>query len=143
MARKFCADSPAPSATCRDRVLAGGVLNILDIPFIFIIASVMALIIGLVLSRTVFGQKVYLTGSNPRAALFSGINVQRLTFFVYLLSGLLSGIAGFVFLMRLGAARPDAGDPLLLPITGAVVVQALSLAFRPRIISRKEVQRDR
>jgi len=45
--------------------------------------------------------------------------------------------------MRLGAARPDAGDPLLLPITGAVVVQALSLAFRPAIISRKEVRRDR
>jgi hypothetical protein len=54
---------------------AGGVLNILDIPFIFIIASVMALMIGLVPSRAVFGQKIYLTGSNPQAVLFSSINV--------------------------------------------------------------------
>jgi ribose/xylose/arabinose/galactoside ABC-type transport system permease subunit len=108
-------------------VLAGGVLNVLDIPLIFITAGVVALIIGLILSRTVFGQKVYLTGSNPQAALFSGINVRQLTFYVYLIAGLLAGIAGFVFLMRLGAARPDAGDPLLLPIIGAVVVGGTAL----------------
>ena len=109
-------------------VLTGGVLNILDVPFIFIIAISVALIVGLVLSRTIFGQKVYLTGSNPQAALFSGINVRRLTFQVYLISGLLSGLAGFVFLMRLGAARPDAGDPLLLPIIGAVVLGGTALS---------------
>jgi ribose/xylose/arabinose/galactoside ABC-type transport system permease subunit len=103
-------------------VLLGGRLNIVGVPLVFVMGLFVAALGGLVLSYTAFGQKVYLTGSNPRAAAFSGINVKRLTFYVYLASGALGGLAAFAFMMRLGAATPNAGDPLLLQIVGAVLL---------------------
>jgi ribose transport system permease protein len=68
-----------------------------------------------------------LTGSNMRAAAFSGVNVRRLEFEVYLISGLLAGVSAFVFMIRLGDAPPTAGDPLLLQIIGAVVLGGTAL----------------
>jgi ribose transport system permease protein len=109
-------------------VLQAGRQNIADVPLVFLIGLAVAGVVGLMLSRSGFGQKIYLTGSNPRAAAFSGIDARRLTFFVYLISGTLAGFAGFVFMMRLGAATPTAGDPLLLQIIGAVVLGGTSLS---------------
>jgi len=108
-------------------LLEGGRLDVLGIPLIFILGLVVCGVIGFMLSRTAFGQKIYLTGSNPRGATFSGINVKRLTFTIYLLSGTLAGLAAFVFMMRLGSASPTAGDPLLLQIIGAVVLGGTTL----------------
>lgn len=108
-------------------VLAGGELNILHVPLVFIIGLVVAALVGLMLTRTVFGQAIYLTGTNPRAATFSGVDVPRLTFLVYLIAGTLSGLAGFVFMMHLGDAEPTAGDPLLLQVIGAAVLGGTSL----------------
>ena len=51
-----------------------------------------------------------------------------MTFLVYTLAGLLAGLAGFVFMMRLGSASPTAGDPLLLEIIGAVVLGGTALS---------------
>ena len=108
-------------------VLQAGRLNVEGLPLVFILGLSVAVLMGLVLSRTVFGEKIYLTGSNPRAAAFSGINVERLKFQVYLIAGTLAGVAAFVFMMRLGAATPTAGDQLLLPTIGAVVLGGTSL----------------
>ena len=108
-------------------VLQAGRLNVAGLPLVFVIGLAVAVLVGLVLSRTVFGERIYLTGSNPRAAAFSGINVERLKFQVYLISGALAGAAAFVFMMRLGAATPTAGDQLLLQIIGAVVLGGTSL----------------
>lgn len=103
-------------------VLVAGRFNLLSVPLVFVMGVLIAAVGGLVLSYTVFGQKIYLTGSNPRAAAFSGVDVKRLKFFVYLISGTLCGFAAFVFMMRLGAATPNAGDPLLLQIIGSVLL---------------------
>lgn len=108
-------------------LLEAGRLDAFGIPLIFILALCVCGVIGFMLSRTAFGQKIYLLGSNPRAAKFSGINVKRLTFTIYLLSGALCGLAAFVFMMRLGSASPTAGDPLLLQIIGAVVLGGTTL----------------
>ena len=109
-------------------VLAGGRLKILSVPLVFLVALVVVIIVSFVLSRTVFGQSIYLIGSNVRAASFSGINVRRTTFLVYTIAGLLAGLAAFVFMMRLGSASPTAGDPLLLEIIGAVVLGGTALS---------------
>lgn len=108
-------------------LLAYGRTNILGVPLVFIIGIVTAAAIALVLSRTVFGQRIYLLGANPRAALFSGVNVRKLTFLVYMIAGSLAGLAAFIFMMRLGAATPTAGDPLLLQIIGAAVLGGTAL----------------
>ena len=108
-------------------LLQTGRMNIAGVPLVFILGLAVALFMGFVLSRTVFGEKIYLTGSNPRAAAFSGIDVQRLKFQVYLIAGASAGAAAFVFMMRLGAATPTAGDQLLLQIIGSVVLGGTSL----------------
>jgi ribose transport system permease protein len=108
-------------------VLKTGLMNVAGLPLVFVLGLSVAVLMGLVLSRTVFGEKIYLAGSNPRAAAYSGISVEQLKFQVYLIAGVLAGVAAFVFMMRLGAATPTAGDQLLLPTIGAVVLGGTSL----------------
>ena len=51
------------------------------------------------------GRALYAIGGNPSSALMLGINVKRTRFLSYVISGLLSGISGFVFMMHTGAAN--------------------------------------
>src|SRR5690606_7353829 len=52
-----------------------------------------------------FGRNLYAVGGNAQSALMLGINVKKTKFFSYVLCGLLSGIAGFVFIMITGAGN--------------------------------------
>lgn len=79
------------------------------------------------LARSKTGVMIYAIGGNPRAARLSGIPVGRTTVLVYTLSGLLGGIAGFVFLARTGTVTAASGDNLLLNTIAAVVVGGVSL----------------
>jgi ribose transport system permease protein len=108
-------------------LLATGRMTVAGLPLVFILGLLIAVTGSLILSRTLFGQKIYLTGSNQRAAAFSGIKVDLLKFQIYLISGISAGAAAYVFMMRLGAASPTAGDQLLLQIIGAVVLGGTSL----------------
>lgn len=108
-------------------LLEAGRMNVAGIPLVFILGLAVAVVVGYVLSRTAFGRRIYLIGSNPRAAEFSGIKVNRVKFQVYLISGTLAGVAAYVFMMRLGTASPTAGDQLLLQIIGAVVLGGTAL----------------
>ena len=105
-----------------------GRTSVAGLPLVFVFGLVVALAGSLVLRRTVFGQKIYLTGSNPRAAAFSGIKIDVVKFQIYLISGILGGAAAYVFMMRLGSASPTAGDQLLLQVIGAVVLGGTSLS---------------
>jgi ribose transport system permease protein len=117
-------------------LLQSGRATVSGIPLVFIIALAVAVAVGLILRRTVFGQRVYLTGANGRAAAFSGVDVRRVTFLVYTFAGGLAGFAGLMFIMRLGAATPTAGDPLLLEIIGAAVLGGTALTGGEGGISR-------
>ena len=57
-------------------------------------------IVFLMLRYTRFGRHIYALGGNQQSALMLGINVKRTRFFSYVVSGLLSGLAGFVFIMH-------------------------------------------
>ena len=70
---------------------------------------------------------IYAIGGNQRAARLSGIPVDKITILIYTLSGLLGGIAGFVFLARTGSVTAASGDNLLLNTIAAVVVGGVSL----------------
>lgn len=80
-----------------------------------------------ILNRTVFGRSVYLVGSNPRAARLSGIDVERVKSFAYLLSGLCAAIAAFIQMGRLNAAKPNMLYGLELDVISAVVLGGASL----------------
>lgn len=69
------------------------------------VALAVVLVIFVVLRWSRFGRNLYAVGGNSQSALMLGINVKRTKFFSFLISGLLSGIAGFVFLMHTGAGN--------------------------------------
>ncbi len=64
------------------------------------------LIMSFALRKTVFGSKVYFTGSNPVAAKFSGINVNKIIILIHILSGVLAGFCGVMYAARVNAAEP-------------------------------------
>jgi len=70
-----------------------------------IVALVVVLAVLVILKWTRFGRNLYAVGGNRQSALMLGINVKRTQFFSYLLSGLLSGIGGYVYLLHTGAGN--------------------------------------
>lgn len=94
----------------------------MGIPAVTWIALVIALVSAFVLTTTNWGREIFLVGSNRNSARFVGVNVMRIEFSAYLVSGLLGGIAGFVSIANLGNGIPGVGDTLLLIIIGAVVL---------------------
>ncbi len=80
-----------------------------------------------VLTRMTFGRYVYAVGGNREAAFLAGVNIKGVTLLVYLLNGLLVGLAGLVLASRLGAGVPNAGLQYELDVIAAVVVGGTSL----------------
>jgi ribose/xylose/arabinose/galactoside ABC-type transport system permease subunit len=80
-----------------------------------------------VLKHMVLGRYIYAIGGNREAAFLAGINAKRVILTVYLLNGLLVGLAGLVLASRLGAGVPNAGLQYELDVIAAVVVGGTSL----------------
>jgi len=74
------------------------------LPYAVVFAFVIAIIFFFVMKYTTFGRMVYAIGSNETAVKLAGINSRRYLFFVYLLSGILCGIAGVIITSRSGNA---------------------------------------
>lgn len=79
------------------------------------------------LAKTTFGRYVYAVGGNAEASFLAGLNVKRITLWVYVLNGLLVGIAAIVLASRLGAGVPNSGLQYELDVIAAVVVGGTSL----------------
>ena len=65
-----------------------------------VVAVCVVVLMALLLRYARFGRNVYAVGGNQQSALMLGINVKRTVFWAYVISGLLSGLAGFVFLLH-------------------------------------------
>jgi inositol transport system permease protein len=86
-------------------------------------------ITGYIVQRyTRYGRHVYAVGGNPEAARLNGINVAVVITSVYLIAGVLSGLAGFLQSARLGAAEATAGVGYELRAIASVVIGGASLA---------------
>lgn len=88
----------------------------------------LALLLGFVLRRTVFGVHVYAIGSNEQNAALCGVRVQRTKLWVYVLSGALAGLAGILHFARVEVGDPTAASGLELQAVAAVVIGGGSLA---------------
>jgi ribose transport system permease protein len=97
------------------------------VPVIVICALVVAAVIHLMLSRTIFGRYIYMTGANRNAARLSGVNTTRVTVIVYVLAGLLAAVAGMAYAGNLASVNGISGEELLLPTFAAVVLGGNSL----------------
>jgi ribose transport system permease protein len=89
---------------------------------------VLAVILALVLNRTVFGRYVRAIGDNSTAASLAGLPVRSVRVAVYALSGLLSGVAGVLIAARTTSGEPTSGVALELDAIAVVVIGGASLA---------------
>jgi len=105
-----------------------GVGRLFDqIPWLVVIAVAVAVIFGVMLHATRFGRHTYAIGSNDEAARRAGINVDRHLIGVYAISGLLSGLAGFMSLARFATTTIGGHSTDNLQAIAAVVLGGTSL----------------
>jgi erythritol transport system permease protein len=104
-----------------------GFNRLAGIPIGVIVLAVLAIICGIVLSRTAFGRWLYASGGNERAAELSGVPVKRVKIIVYVLSGVCAAIAGLVLSSQLTSAGPTAGTTYELTAIAAVVIGGAAL----------------
>jgi rhamnose transport system permease protein len=100
----------------------------LGLPNIVIFAIVVALIVYYFLKHTRTGRDIFAVGSNPDAAQFAGIRKQRIVFIVYLLSGLLSGLAAVLWASRFESAQTNTALGFELQTVAASVVGGVSIS---------------
>ena len=96
------------------------------IPIPIIIMIVIMAFCSILLNRTRFGRRMYAVGGNRDAAKYTGINVKGVTQTVYIISGLLSGIAGVVLASRLYSGQPTAGNAYEADAIAAAVLGGTS-----------------
>lgn len=105
--------------------LGSGFLLGLPVPvWLFIVIAAGAYV---VLRLTSFGREIYAVGSNAEAARLAGINVPRVLFSVYVISGVLSALTALIFISRLTVGEPTAGVNLELEAISIVVIGGTSL----------------
>jgi ribose transport system permease protein len=98
-----------------------------QIPWLVVIAVVIAVVFGVVLAGTRFGRHTYAIGSNVEAAQRAGINVDRHLVKIYALSGFLAGLAGFMSLARFSTTTIGGHSTDNLQAIAAVVLGGTSL----------------
>lgn len=104
----------------------GGFIGPIPVPVI--IAAVVIIIAHLILTRTRMGRHVYAVGSNEQVAVMSGINTARVKVFIFLMSGSLAAIGGFMLSGRVISGQPLLGaGEILLQSIGAVIIGGTSI----------------
>jgi len=88
----------------------------------------LAAIFWTVLERTVFGRYVRAVGDNEKASKYTGLPVQRVKVYVYMLCGTLSGVAGVLYAAQNHQGNPNAGVAYELDAIAAVVIGGASLS---------------
>lgn len=108
------------------RYIGQGMLAGIPVPVIILAATF--LVFWFILKYTTFGRAVYAVGGNEKSAKTSGINTVRVIFLVYVISGVLSALAGLILAARTTSALPQAGVAYELDAIAAVVIGGTSLS---------------
>jgi len=106
-------------------VIGQGYVGFVPVPVIIMI--VIMAIGAFILNKTYFGRYFYAVGGNEEASELSGINVKKVKYLVYTLSGLFAGIAGIVMLSRTNSGQAIAGKGFELDVLTAVVLGGVSI----------------
>jgi rhamnose transport system permease protein len=97
------------------------------IPFELVLLAVLALGAGFLLHRTGFGRQTFAIGSNLKAALFSGVPVQRNRMLIFAATGLLSGLASVLLTSRVLSTRPNIGSGLEFEVITIVILGGIAI----------------
>ena len=98
------------------------------LPNVLIVMGVLTALFVFITKQLTFGRRIYAMGGNNKAAKLSGINTERLTFYVFAIMGSLAALAGMIYAARLNSATPKAGQGLELDVIAAVFIGGASMA---------------
>ncbi|HEY4191645.1 MAG TPA: multiple monosaccharide ABC transporter permease [Mesorhizobium sp.] len=117
----------------KNLVIAGIVLFLMfkfasyrGLPNVLMVMGVLIALFVFVTTRMTFGRRIYAMGGNIKAAALSGIQTERLTFYIFVIMGMLAALAGLIYSARLNMATPKAGAGLELDVIAAVFVGGAS-----------------
>ena len=113
---------------------APGLSRFVTQPFLFGVPGILwlwvaiGLVMAFLLSRTVFGHRIYAIGSNEQAAYMAGVPVKAIRVALFMLSGIFAAIAGMCLIGYSGSSFANVGEQYMLPSIIAVVLGGTSLA---------------
>jgi len=111
-------------------VLLGAVTWVLSgyngLSWTVVIMLVVVAVYHFLTTQTVLGRHIYAVGGNPEAAQLSGVNVKRITWFVFGSMGMLAALGGIMYASRLRSATPQAGTLLELDAIAAAFIGGAS-----------------
>lgn len=107
--------------------LGVGYETVLDVPWIFVIAAVLVLLVGYVMRTFRPARDLYAIGSDPDAALLAGVPARRRVFFTFVLSGTIAGFAGALWLSEFATVSSVAGLGYELLVIAGVVVGGVAI----------------
>jgi ribose transport system permease protein len=120
--------SPSPRNNFGDQFGLLGVGTVAGLPISVLIAGILLVLAGLFLALTPVGRHIYAIGVNREAAYLSGVNVRRIPFFLFILSGAMSGFAGTIIIARLNSAPAgQIGAGFELVVLTAVLLGGVAL----------------
>lgn len=111
-----------------DSFLAIGQEGLGPIPYAMMITVVLAVVAHVLLTRTLFGRRLYATGTNPVASAISGVPTRKVVVTAYVISGFCAAVGSVLYSSRLEMGRPTLGATQLLDIVGANVIGGISLS---------------
>ena len=98
------------------------------LPFVLLLMTVLVIIYTFVTTKTVAGRQIYALGGNRKAAQLSGIDTNKVFFWVYVNMGVLSALAGIVLAARNASATPKAGDGFEMDAIGSCYIGGAAVA---------------
>lgn len=102
--------------------------DVLGVPVLSLMAILVVVVFQVFLTRTPLGRSIFAIGVNPTAAVYTGINVGRTKFVAFCLSGLLAGLAGYLWISRYVIASVEVANGYELNIIAACVIGGISIA---------------
>lgn len=115
---------PIRSLNSKFNFIGNGYVDKIPVPIIIMI--IIFIICTMLLNKSKFGRYIYAIGGNREAALFSGINVEKIEMLVYVISGFLSGLSGIILSARMYSGQPTVGQGFELDAIAAVVLGGTS-----------------
>ena len=103
-----------------------GTEKIIGIPLVFIVMLITFVVMAFCLSKTGYGQKLYLIGENCTASRFAGVKNEKNIRITYMIAGLLAGIASIMIISRTNSAKVGYGDTYLLQSVLVAVLGGVS-----------------
>jgi putative multiple sugar transport system permease protein len=117
----------------KNLVIAGIILFLMykfasykGLPNVLIVMGLLIALFVFITKRMTFGRRIFAMGGNLKAAALSGIQTERLTFFIFVIMGMLAALAGLIYAARLNQATPKAGAGMELDVIAAVFVGGAS-----------------